>query len=96
MAETISLMDKSLTSTVKRYKKEKSIVSGKSASSLEYLAEAAKKVQLNDTSLSAIDQTLQVVNQGKHLLVIIFENKLLCTALILRWCLYIASIYKRP
>ncbi len=65
MAETINIMDKSLTTTVKRYKHEKRTVSDKSTSSLEFLAEAAKKVQLNDTTLSAVDNTLQVVNQGE-------------------------------
>eukprot|EP00794_Sanderia_malayensis_P016891 gene16891-18597_t len=64
MADTIILMDKSLSTTVKKYKKEKGSVTEKSTLSLEFLAEAAKKVQLNDTTLSAVDQTLQVVNQG--------------------------------
>ena len=64
MADTVIQMDKSLTSTIKKYKKEKTLVSAKASSSLEYLNDAAKKIELNDTSLSAVDQTLQVVNQG--------------------------------
>lgn len=68
MAETILLMDKSLSSTVKKYKKEKSMVSERAASSLDYVNEAAKKLELNDTIMSSVDQTLQVVNQGIKML----------------------------
>ena len=64
MADTIVLMDKSLSSTVKKYKKEKAVVTDKAASSLDFLSEAAKLVDLNDTSMSSVDQTLQVVNEG--------------------------------
>ena len=66
MAETVLLMDKSLTSTVNKYKKEKSMVTEKTASSIEYLHEAANKVELNETTMSSVEQTLQVVNQGIH------------------------------
>ena len=68
MAETILLMDKSLSSTVNKYKKEKSVVSARTVSSLEYINEAAKKLELNETVMSSVDQTLQVVNQGKVIL----------------------------
>jgi len=64
MAETILLMDRSLSSTVSKYKKEKSVVSEKAASSLDYVNTAARKLDLNDTVMSSVDQTLQVVNQG--------------------------------
>lgn len=66
MADTIILMDKSLSSTVSKYKKEKAVVTDKTTSSFEYLNEAAKRVELNDTTMSSVDQTLQVVNQGKN------------------------------
>ena len=64
MAETILLMDRSLSSTVSKYKKEKSVVSERAASSLDYVNTAARKLDLNDTVMSSVDQTLQVVNQG--------------------------------
>eukprot|EP00795_Rhopilema_esculentum_P013039 gene13039-3814_t len=64
MADTIVLMDKSLSSTVKKYKKEKAVVTDKAASSIDFLGEAAKLVDLNETSMSSVDQTLQVVNEG--------------------------------
>lgn len=64
MGETIVLMDKSLSSTVSKYKKEKSLVTEKATSSFDYLKEASRKVELNETIMSTVDQTLQVVNQG--------------------------------
>ena len=82
MAETILLMDRSLSSTVSKYKKEKSVVSEKAASSLDYVNTAARKLDLNDTVMSSVDQTLQVVNQGiehnferfYHPIVIVIKN----------------------